>query len=69
MIFDEMSIWVQCHNIPLAFMHAPIIHSIGEHIGRVLEVEVGVEGRCKGKFARIKISLDLSKPLKQRVLA
>lgn len=44
LVFKEMDIWVQCHNVPLAFMHAPIIHSIGERIGRVLEVDSGLEG-------------------------
>lgn len=48
LVFNEMAIWMQCHDVPLAFMHAPTIHSIGDRIGRVLEVESGVEGRCKG---------------------
>lgn len=67
MVFTDLDIWVQCHNVPLAFMHAPIISSIGDRIGRVFEVESGVEGRCKGMFARMKVSLDISKPLKQGV--
>lgn len=58
-----MTIWLQCHNVPLDFMHAPIIHSIGDCIGRVLEVEAEVLGRCKGMFTRMKVSLDISKPL------
>lgn len=63
-----MPFWVQCHNIHLAFMYAPIIHSIGERIGRALEVEAGDDGRCKDKFVRVRISLDITKSLRQGVL-
>lgn len=37
MVFDEMPIWVQCHNVSLAFMHALIMRKIGSNIGRVLK--------------------------------
>lgn len=32
MVFDEVSIWLQCHSVPLAFLHAFIILSVGERI-------------------------------------
>lgn len=67
MKFEEMTICVQCHNVPLAFVKASIIHSIGEDIGRMIEIEASEDGRCKGKFARMRMSLDLSKPLRQGV--
>lgn len=47
MVFDEMTIWVQLHNVPLAFMIVPIIQSIGGKLGKVLEVEIGEDGRWK----------------------
>lgn len=63
MVFEEIPIWVQCHNVPIAFMHEDIIRHVGSQIGRVLEVEAGEEKKCSGRYARIRISLDITKLL------
>lgn len=59
--------WVQCHNVPLAFMNADIIQTIGDRIGQVLEVESGEDGDCVGKYTRVRVNLDITKPLKQGI--
>lgn len=53
MVFDEVPIWVQCHNLPLAYMHSSIIQNVGAKLGKVLEIESGEDGSCVGKYARI----------------
>ncbi|XP_073309825.1 uncharacterized protein [Primulina huaijiensis] len=65
LVFDEIPMWVQCHNVPLAFMHSAIIRNLGSRIGRVLEVDEGEEGKCSGRHARIRVSLNINHPLKQ----
>lgn len=65
MVFEEMPIWIQCHNVPLAFMHSDIIRNIGSKIGRVLEVDEGDDGHCAGRFVRVRVSLNINKPLQQ----
>lgn len=64
-VFDEISMWVQCHNLPIAFMHQSIIRKIGEQLGCVLDIDVGERGQCLGRFARIRIRRNLSIPLQQ----
>ncbi|XP_073041756.1 uncharacterized protein [Primulina eburnea] len=63
--FDELAIWVQCHNLPFAFMHESVIRNLGERIGRVLEVDGEEDGNCTGKFVRVRVLLDITKPLLQ----
>lgn len=62
-IFDEFEVWVQCHNLPVACMHATYIRSIGEQLGKVLEIDVGEGGLCLGRFARVKVLRPISQPL------
>lgn len=63
LVFKEILIWVQCHNIPLALMFSAILGNIGEQIGRVIEVDTKEDGSCSWKFGRIRVSLDIPKPL------
>lgn len=58
MVFDEMPIWFQCHNVPLAFMNVPILRNIGSKHVRVLEVDSGEDGKCTGRYAFISIFKD-----------
>lgn len=39
LLFDEIPIWVQCHNLLIVFMQSTILRYIGENIGRVIEVD------------------------------
>lgn len=62
-LFDDISIWVQCHNVPIECMDPLIIRRIGEKVGRVEEVDVGEGGLCMGKFARIRVTRRIEDPL------
>lgn len=61
--FDEISLWVQCHNVPLECMDPEIIRRIGGRIGKVEEVDVGEGGSCLGKFARVRVRRRIDEPL------
>lgn len=37
--FDEMPLWDQFHNLPLAFMQPLILRSLEKRIGKVIEVD------------------------------
>ncbi|XP_075483839.1 uncharacterized protein At4g02000-like [Primulina tabacum] len=67
LVFDEMPIWVQCYNIPIVFMQSTILRNIGSKIGQVLDIEAGDDGNCIGRFARVRVMLDITKPLKQGI--
>lgn len=61
--FDEYAVWVQLHNLPMAFKHPKIIKSIGGRLGRVCEVDTDDSGQCVGKFARVRVNRYLHNPL------
>lgn len=62
-IFDEVEVWIQCHNLPVACMHPTYVRHIGEQLGRVLEIDIGEGGLCLGRFARVRVLRPLSRPL------
>lgn len=66
-IFDELVIWVQCHNLPIKCMHPPTVRRIGEQVGRVVEVDIGEGGGCVGRFARVRVARPIEKPLQRCV--
>ncbi|XP_073030649.1 uncharacterized protein [Primulina eburnea] len=59
MTFDETNFWVQLHNIPLAFMHEELLLKLGRQIGPVVEMDRGENGALMGRFARIRIRINL----------
>lgn len=65
MKFEESSIWVQCHNVPIAFLTRNILEKIGSKIGKVEEIDEGDSGSYLGRFVRIRINI--SQPLKRFV--
>ncbi|XP_073119580.1 uncharacterized protein [Henckelia pumila] len=65
--FNEVSFWVQCHNVPLSFSNKNILENIGAHIGLVEEVDQGESGSYLGSHIRIQVRLDIRKPLNKFV--
>ncbi|KAH9650909.1 CCHC-type domain-containing protein [Citrus sinensis] len=65
--FTHVTFWVQIHNIPIMCMNKEAIQKLGEKIGIVKEVETDDAGECFGQFARARISIDISQPLKKIV--
>ncbi|TXG56744.1 hypothetical protein EZV62_018057 [Acer yangbiense] len=62
--FDIAEFWVQIHDIPIMCMNRRMAKWLAEQIGRVIEIPI--ESReCWGKFLRVKVSIDISKPLKR----
>ncbi|XP_059436704.1 uncharacterized protein LOC132169738 [Corylus avellana] len=61
--FDKAAFWVRMINLPLACMNVEIGSKIGATVGKVEAVDVDAEGIGWGKFLRVKICLDLKKPL------
>ncbi|KAL9420044.1 hypothetical protein AB3S75_037757 [Citrus x aurantiifolia] len=61
--FTHVSFWVQLYNVPIMCMNEEIIKEIGEEIGKVEEVGTNPAGECFGKFIRVRILVDVTKPL------
>lgn len=65
--FTDSSIWVQCHNLPLAFMNKSTLQKIGNRIGIVEELDAGENGKFLGNTARIRIGINIDNPLLQYI--
>jgi len=63
MCFDQASFWIRMYNLPLACMGKSSGYKIGSSVGDVEEVDVLDEDAGWGEYLRVKISLDLTKPL------
>ncbi|KAH9650355.1 CCHC-type domain-containing protein [Citrus sinensis] len=61
--FTHVSFWVQILNVPIMCMNTEMLRELGESIKRVEEVATDVTGACFGKYARLRISIDITKPL------
>ncbi|TXG73888.1 hypothetical protein EZV62_002467 [Acer yangbiense] len=62
--FDKAEFWVQIHDIPIICMNKRMAKWLAEQIGRVIEIPM--ESReCWGKFLRVKVLIDISRPLKR----
>jgi hypothetical protein len=65
MDFTKALFWVQVHDMPLTCMNKGVGFRIGESLGKVEEVDVTSEGIGWGRCLRIRIFLDLTKPLER----
>jgi hypothetical protein len=63
MAFDKASFWIRMYNLPLACMNSTIGHQIGSIVGLVEEVEANEGEMAWGEYLRVRIVIDLTKPL------
>jgi hypothetical protein len=63
MAFKQSPFWVQIHDMPLLCMTKGIAVKIGESMGRLVEVDLAGEGAGWGQCLRIRVEIDLAKPL------
>lgn len=61
--FNDITLWVQCHNVPIECMDPEIIKRIGGRVGVVEEVDVGEGSLCVGRFARVQVTRRIDEPL------
>ncbi|KAL9423295.1 hypothetical protein AB3S75_035396 [Citrus x aurantiifolia] len=66
--FSHASFWVQLHDVPIMCMEKETATELGGAIGKLEEVETDSSGGCIGKFLRVRISIDITKPLKKLVV-
>ena len=59
------SFWVQAHGLPLGLMNEKIGTVLGDAIGDVEKVETNGDQRAWGRFLKIRVSINISKPLKR----
>ncbi|KAL5780526.1 hypothetical protein ACOSQ2_011263 [Xanthoceras sorbifolium] len=65
MSFSKADFWIQIHNVRLLCMTRNIGFQLGAKIGKVKDMDLGASGDCTGKFLRVRVSVDVLRPLKR----
>ncbi|KAI9107936.1 hypothetical protein K1719_020809 [Acacia pycnantha] len=59
--------WIRLPKLPARYYHKSIIRSIGSVFGEVIKVDYNTESGDRGKFARLAVTIDLTKPLISKI--
>lgn len=65
MQFSHSPFWIQVHDMPLLCMNKAVGSKIGESLGELEDVDVAGDGDGWGRCLRLRISIDLHKPLER----
>ena len=61
--FSMVNFWVQLHNLPHTSLNQATGEAIGKSIGKVIDVADPKDDREGSEFLRVRISIDITKPL------
>ncbi|KAL5741560.1 hypothetical protein ACOSP7_028292 [Xanthoceras sorbifolium] len=64
--FKFSEFWIHIYNIPLACMNCKVARLIAEEVGTIVEFPMDSKDLW-GKFFRIKVRIDITKPLKMGI--
>ncbi|WOH11482.1 hypothetical protein DCAR_0830969 [Daucus carota subsp. sativus] len=64
---NKMEIWVQVHDIPTGMLSDKVLQTIGNQVGTFIKVDAGNTSGMWRQYVRIRVSLDIDKPLKRRM--
>lgn len=60
--------WIRIPNLPSSLYHKPILEQVGSMIGKVIKIDERTLLATRGRFARLAVTVDLTKPLITRIL-
>uniref|UniRef100_A0A2N9I5D1 Reverse transcriptase domain-containing protein n=1 Tax=Fagus sylvatica TaxID=28930 RepID=A0A2N9I5D1_FAGSY len=63
--FNRVDFWVQLHNLPILCMKKSVAETMGKSIGEVLRAQTHEEEAGNGRCMRIRVRVDISKPLRR----
>ncbi|KAI9097692.1 hypothetical protein K1719_025463 [Acacia pycnantha] len=66
-VVNQVIGWIRLPKLPARYYHRSIIRSIGGVFGDVIRVDYNTDSGDRGKFARIVVVLDLTKPLISKI--
>ena len=61
--FGKVAFWVRMYKLPLACMGREVGMQVGSTVGEVEDIDILDDGVGWGEYLRVKIRIDLSKPL------
>jgi hypothetical protein len=66
--FSHISFWVRVFDLPLGMMDSANGMVLGNRIGKALVVDIEDDGSAVSGFLRIKVKIDIRKPLMRGIL-
>ena len=63
LVYNQVTFWVQLHNIPLKNLNHETGEAIARAIGTVIQVANPEDDSAGGEFLRAHVAMDISKPL------
>lgn len=64
---DTIEMWVQAHNIPYGYTSEAVMEQIGNYLGSFVKTDSRNFGGIWHPFYRIRVKLEVKKPLKRRM--
>ena len=61
--FNRSFFWIQVHGLPMRMQTKEVAEKIAGQLGPIEKVDVGSRGFSLGKYLRLRVSIDISKPL------
>ncbi|XP_016207912.1 uncharacterized protein LOC107648623 [Arachis ipaensis] len=62
-IIDHIAAWVRLPRLAIEYYEEEMLNKIGNILGRNLKVDSNTADKCRGKFARLCVELDLTESL------
>jgi hypothetical protein len=59
----EVAVWVRISGLPIEYYDVQILHFIGDRVGKTVKVDKNTWSHERGKYARLCVQVDLTKPL------
>lgn len=66
--FSTIPIWIRVDRLPMGMMNEAVAKVIGDEVGKFMEMEAGGDGMATGRILRLKVRLDIRKPLRRGIL-
>ena len=60
---SSIAVWIRLNGLPIEYYNAEVLYLIGKAIGNVLRVDTHTASEARGRYARLCIQVDVTKPL------
>ncbi|KAK6120507.1 hypothetical protein DH2020_045765 [Rehmannia glutinosa] len=57
--------WIQIHDLPIGLMNKSFAEATGNIVGKYLYVDAASDGSLIGRFLRVRVDLNITKPLRR----
>jgi hypothetical protein len=58
-----VAVWIRISGLPIEYYDAKVLKSVGDRVGRTVKVDKNTLTQERGKYARLCVEVDLTKPL------